>query len=232
MVIDLKRCDGCIGLKTSPQCTQACIMGHQAPVGMKWIEVFEFKRELGGSYFMPVPCQHCENAPCTNVCPVGATFSTPEGVVLVDQTRCIGCRLCMAACPYQRRFFNWGDPQVPPETRSAKYDLHRQVPAIKGTVMKCSFCVDMARNGSVPFCVAGCPRSALWFGDLEEDIATNSRDIVKLSRFMAENEAFRFKEELGTHPRVYYLPGHGQNVGRNPYQTGLLPASWPWGGKK
>jgi molybdopterin-containing oxidoreductase family iron-sulfur binding subunit len=228
MVINLRRCDGCIGLNLPPQCTQSCILGHYGPVGMQWIEVFEHEFEQGGSYFLPAPCQMCQNAPCVNVCPVAATFTTPEGLVLIDQKRCIGCRLCMAACPYQRRFFNWGDPVIPPEALFAEYSVERQVPAIKGTVMKCDFCPDMARAGLVPYCVSGCPRKAIWFGDLEEDMATNTEEIVKLSRFLAENQAYRFKEDLGTKPRVYYLPGYGQDVGRTPYQTGLLKVTWPW----
>ncbi|MBI4297768.1 MAG: 4Fe-4S dicluster domain-containing protein [Chloroflexi bacterium] len=229
MVINLRRCDGCIGLNLPPQCTQACILGHYVPHGMQWIQVFEYKFEMGGSYFMPTPCMQCENAPCNNVCPVGATFTTPEGVVLIDQKRCIGCRICMAACPYNRRFFNWGDPDLPPEALFAEYDIERQVPAIRGTVMKCGFCAHMARQGMVPFCVAGCPRRAIWYGDLEEDIATDTKEVVQFSRFLAENQAFRLKEELGTKPRVFYLPGYGQDVGRTPYQTGLRPVTWPWG---
>ncbi|MBI4294624.1 MAG: 4Fe-4S dicluster domain-containing protein [Chloroflexi bacterium] len=227
MVINLRRCDGCTGLNLPPQCTNGCILGHLSPVGMQWIEVFEYKFEHGGSYFLPAPCMHCENAPCNNVCPVGATFTTPEGAVLIDQNRCIGCRLCMAACPYQRRFFNWGEPKQPPMAREMKYSPEHQLPAKKGTVMKCDFCPDMAREGGVPYCIMSCPRRALWYGDLEEDIATNSRDVVQLSRFLAENQAFRLKEELGTKPRVYYIPGHGQDVGRSPYDGSLRPVSWP-----
>lgn len=229
MVINLRRCDGCLGLNLPPQCTQACLLGHYAPSGMKWIEVFEYKFKQGGSYFVPTPCMHCENAPCVNVCPVAATFTTPEGVVLIDQKRCIGCRICMAACPYDRRFFNWGQPQIPAEALRIPYDPERQVPAIRGTVMKCIFCPHLSKEGLVPFCVSGCPRRAIWFGDLEEDIATNTKEVVPLSRFLAENQSFRLKEELGTKPRVYYLPGYGQDVGRNPYQTGLRPNIWPWG---
>lgn len=227
MVINLRRCDGCIGLGLPPQCTQSCILGHHVPVGMEWIQVYEYEFERGGTYFLPAPCMMCENSPCVNVCPVGATFHTPEGLVLIDQQRCIGCRLCMAACPYQRRFFNWGSPKIPSAATSYQYSVERQVPAIKGTVMKCDFCPDMAREGVVPFCISGCPRKAIWYGDLEEDIATNSEEVVKLSRYLAKNQAYRFKEELGTQPRVFYVPGHGQDVGRNPYQSGLRKVTWP-----
>lgn len=227
MVIDLKKCDGCTGLGLSPQCTASCIRGHYVPVGMHWIQVLEYHFELGGSYFFPIPCMQCENAPCVNVCPVAATFTTPEGVVLIDQKRCIGCRFCMAACPYSRRFFNWGAPQQPLEARTANYSVETQTPAIKGTVMKCNFCPHLAREGLLPYCGAGCPRKALYFGDLEEDIATNGTEMVKVSRFLAQNQAFRYKEELGTQPRVYYLPGYGQEAGRTPYQGELLKVTWP-----
>ncbi|MBI2957452.1 MAG: 4Fe-4S dicluster domain-containing protein [Chloroflexi bacterium] len=231
MIIDLRRCDGCIGLNMAPQCTQACILGHQLPEGMQFIQVFEYDLPRGGTYFLPAPCMQCQNAPCLNVCPVGATFATPEGVVLIDQQRCIGCRICMAACPYSRRFFNWGTPKQPAAAATQKYDLDMQTPAIKGTVMKCSFCQNLARTGLVPYCASGCPRKAIYYGDLEEDLATNTKEVIQVSTFLAHNQGFRLKEELNTQPRVYYIPGHGEAVGRSPYQNGLKQVTWPWGGK-
>src|SRR3990170_4634380 len=147
MIIDLRACDGCQSTGKPPRCTAACIEGHFAPEPMEWIEVYEAELPGGGTQFMPTPCQQCQNPPCVNVCPVAATFSTPEGTVLIDQERCIGCRICMAACPYDRRFFNWGDAPIPPEALLADYSPEHQVPAKKGTVMKCDFCPDMARTG-------------------------------------------------------------------------------------
>ena len=228
MAIDLRRCDGCQGIDLPPQCTQACIEGHFAPEPMEWVEVYEHDLPGGGTQFVPTPCQQCQNAPCNNVCPVGATFATPEGVVLIDQERCIGCRICMAACPYDRRFFNWGDAPVPPEARFVRYDPEHQVGAKKGTVMKCDFCPDMARAGKLPYCAQACPSNAIYYGDLEEDIATNGGEVVKLSLFLSENSAYRLKEDLGTKPRVYYIPGYGQAVGRDPYRRGRKPTTWPW----
>jgi molybdopterin-containing oxidoreductase family iron-sulfur binding subunit len=229
MIIDLRKCDGCQSVNLPPQCTTACIEGHFAPEPMQWIEVFEHELEGDGTRFVPTPCQHCQNPPCVNVCPVGATFSSPEGLVLIDQDRCIGCRICMAACPYDRRFFNWGDPPIPPEANVAAYDLEVQVPARKGTVMKCDFCPDMVRSGTLPFCIQGCPHLAIYYADLEEDLATNGRELLSVSRFLAENDAFRLKEELGTQPRVFYIPGHGEEVGRtDPTRGGFLPIQWPW----
>lgn len=228
MIVDLRYCDGCQSQGTPPQCTTACIEGHYAPQPMEWIQVYEGDLAGGGTQFIPAPCQQCQNPPCVNVCPVGATFSTPEGTVLIDQGRCIGCRLCMAACPYDRRFFNWGEPPVPPEALLSDYSVEVQAPAIRGTVMKCDFCPDMVRGGALPFCVQGCPNDAIWYGDLEEDVATNGKAIVSASRFLSENSAYRLKENLGTDPRVYYIPGHGELIGRDPYQRGRMATKWPW----
>ena len=230
MVIDLKKCEGCVTIDAPPLCTQACISMHYVPNGQEWIQVFEAKLPGGGKYFLPVPCMHCENAPCVNVCPVAATYHTKEGIVLVDHNRCIGCRMCMAACPYQRRFFNWGQPELPPEAALATYSPEFPVPAVVGTVMKCVLCANMVRVGKLTACVTGCPMRALYIGDLNEDIASNGREVVKLSKFLDENSAFRLKEDLGTQPRVWYLPGHGQEFGHKPDDVReMLPVKWDWG---
>jgi len=228
MIIDLRYCDGCQSVGSPPRCTAACVEGHLLPEPMQWIEVLEYELEGEGTRFVPIPCQHCQNPPCVNVCPVGATFSTPEGIVLIDQERCIGCRICMAACPYDRRFFNWGEPPVPAEANLASYNLEAQVPALKGTVMKCDFCPDMVRAGTLPYCIQACPNQAIYYGDLEEDLATNGRHLVSMATFTADNNAFILKEELGTEPRVFYIPGHGEAVGRAPSASGRLPTVWPW----
>jgi molybdopterin-containing oxidoreductase family iron-sulfur binding subunit len=228
MIIDLRNCDGCQSVGKPPQCTLACIQGHYAPEPMEWIQVFESTLPGGGTQFIPAPCQQCQNPPCTNVCPVGATFGTPEGSILIDQDRCIGCRICMAACPYDRRFFNWGDPPVPPEAMLAGYDVEHQTPAKKGTVMKCDFCPDMARAGTLPYCAQACPNNAIYYGDLEQDIATNGDQVVAVGRFLSEHQAYNLKEDLGTKPRVYYIAGHGELVGRDSFKKGRLPTVWPW----
>ncbi|MFV2000653.1 MAG: 4Fe-4S dicluster domain-containing protein [Acidimicrobiia bacterium] len=228
MIIDLTKCDGCQSQGTPPQCTTACIEGHFAPQPMEWIEVYEAEIAGGGTQFIPTPCQQCENPPCVKVCPVGATFPTPEGTVLIDQERCIGCRICMAACPYDRRFFNWGTPPIPPEAALADYNPDHQVPASRGTVMKCDFCPEMARDGTLPYCVQACPNDAIWYGDFEEDIATNGRTVVKATKLISDNSGYRLKEHLGTKPRVYYLPGHGEDAGRSPEDEGRMPTEWPW----
>ena len=230
MIIDLRKCEGCTTIDAPPQCTQACIQEHFVPQGQQWIEVFEEELPTGGTSFMPAPCYQCENAPCVNVCPVGASYHSPEGIVLIDHNRCIGCRLCMAACPYQRRFFNWGQPKVPPEAAFANYSPEYPVPAKRGTVIKCMFCAHRAREGKLPACVEGCPMKALYFGDLNEDIATNGAELVQLRRFLGENNAFRYKEDLGTQPRVWYIPGHGEAFGHHSRShKERLPNRWPWG---
>ena len=94
--------------------------------------------------------------------------------------------------------------------------------------MKCDFCPDMARAGRPPYCVQGCPNHAIYYGDLEEDLATNTVQVVSFSRFRTDNAAYRLKEDLGTEPRVYYIPGYGQNVGRDPYKAGRQATVWPW----
>jgi Fe-S-cluster-containing dehydrogenase component len=233
MLIDLRRCDGCVGLDLPPQCTQACIWSRYVPEGQQWIEVFEQPMShLPGAprQFMPLPCVQCQNAPCVNVCPVGATFHTAEGTVLIDQERCIGCRLCMAACPYDRRFFNWGDPVQPAFVSEAPYDPETQVPAMRGTVMKCDFCPEMTREGGLPWCVTGCPRGAIYIGDLEEDVASNGGRPVRFSQLIHDNGAYRYKEELGTKSRLFYIDGRGEladtDTGDGELRTDHL--EWPW----
>jgi molybdopterin-containing oxidoreductase family iron-sulfur binding subunit len=241
MIIDLRRCDGCQSQGTPPQCTEACNDGHFIPEPMEWIEVYEHElsdeakfslegREpdlpIDGTRFIPTPCQQCQNAPCVNVCPVGATWSTPEGVVLIDQERCIGCRMCMAACPYERRFFTWSDPPIHPDSIFVEPSPEHQVPLKKGVVAKCDFCPEMARAGRLPFCAQACPQNAIYYGDLEEDLATNGVEVVRASTFMAEHSATHYKEELGTRPRVFYIPGHGELAGRDATDRGRLPVRW------
>ena len=206
-------------------------MMHFVPKGQEWIQVYEVELPGGGTSFMPTPCFQCENAPCVNVCPVGATYHDKDGIVLIDQHRCIGCRMCMAACPYQRRFFNWGTPELPPEAAFAEYSPYYPIGGIKGTVSKCAFCPHLLHDGKLPSCVTGCPMKALYMGDLNEDIASNGVEVVKLSKFLDDNDAFRYKEGLGTQPRVWYLPGHGQDFSRKPDDSRQYkPPTWSWGG--
>lgn len=216
MVIDLAKCEGCRTIGRSPGCQEACQKEHFVPEGQEWIAVPEKELPGGGTYFMPSPCMHCENAPCESVCPVGATYHNDQGLVLINHDRCIGCRFCMAACPYDRRYFNWGDPEpLPPEAALVEYAPEYPVPSHRGTVNKCMFCAHRLRHGKLPACVEGCPMGALYMGNLTTDLASNGHETVVLSQMLSDRDAVRYKEDKGTRPRVYYLPGHGQEFGRS-----------------
>lgn len=215
-IIDLKKCDGCEGLRTGPQCCAADRSTYHSQKGKEWITVNKVTKKDGSSYWMPLPCMHCENAACVRVCPVGATYHDDNGTVLVDHRKCIGCRMCMSACPYQRRYFNWEETEITPKEAFSQYSPEFPVPRPKGTVEKCVLCASFTKDGKLPACIAGCPRGAMYFGDLERDVASNGNEVVALKKMLTENNAYRYKEELGTSPRVYYLPGHGQEQGREP----------------
>jgi len=206
MVIDLRTCDGC------KACTTSCQTRHQLRPEQTWINVYEMKDADGGTFNMPRPCMMCEDAPCMYICPVGANIRTDEGLVLVDTDACVGSRACMAACPYEARYFNWADP-LPQKRLPMASSPQMPVPE-KGTVGKCVFCADRLPHGELPACVSGCPMGVLYIGDLVTDTAVNGQGTaVVLSDFLRANDAVRYKEELGTNPRVYYILGHGQTLG-------------------
>lgn len=205
MVFDLRRCDGC------KKCTTACQEKHYLPAEQEWIKVYTLRDRSGIEYSMPRLCMHCEDAPCVRVCPVAATFVNQDGLVLVDQDKCIGCRLCMAACPYEARYFNWVEPTVkPPLPTTATPEFPS--PQQKGTVGKCVLCVHNIKDGILPYCVDACTMGAIYVGDLDADVATNGSETVRLSTFLSQNNAVRLKEELNTRPRVYYIAGHGEDL--------------------
>ena len=206
MVIDLRTCDGCA------MCTRSCQQRHGLREEQTWIKVYPMKDSSGGTFNMPRPCMMCEDPPCLKVCPVGATLRTDEGLVLVDTDACVGSRACMAACPYEARYFNWAEPL--PLKRMPMANVPQMPVPKKGTVGKCVLCADRLPQGELPACVAGCPMGVLFVGDLVTDLAVNSfGKSVVLSEFLRANDAVRYKEELGTNPRVYYILGHGQNLG-------------------
>jgi Fe-S-cluster-containing dehydrogenase component len=201
MVVDLSKCDGC------KKCTDACQKMHLTPPEREWIRVFKMQdaRETT-PYFFPKPCFHCDNPPCTKVCPVGATFKRQDGIVLIDNERCIGCRFCIAACPYSTRYFNWGKPDNSSEAAQA-YSPEAGFPRRIGTAEKCDFCPEMLEAGLLPHCASGCAMGALYFGDQNEDAVTNAKgETEQLSKLLKDRAGYRFMEELGTEPRVYYLP--------------------------
>ncbi len=204
-IIDLRRCDGCA------ECTTACQTEHFLPAHQEWIRVYRLTDASGGDYFLPVMCQMCERPPCVQVCPVTATYRTADGPIAIDQSVCIGCRMCMAACPYGVRTFNWDEPvDVPAEARHDGPEL--QIPQVQGTVGKCDNCAHLAREGELPACVSKCGMEAVYIGDLVTDVATNGRETVGLSQYLREHDVYRLKEHLGTEPRVYYVAGHGQDL--------------------
>ena len=211
-VIDLDRCDGC------RKCTEACQTEMYVPPAwggelqydgrQPWIQVFD----VGGGVSMPVPCQNCQNAPCAKVCPVGATYYSEDHIVLIDQNRCIGCRYCLAACPYQRRFFNWFDPPMTEQEKKIPYSPDYNIPHRKGVAEKCIWCRHRTKMGMVPACVDACRKagmSALWFGDASQDTVSDGEQTVSLSQMLKGRGAYHLKDELGTLPSVIYLPPKG-----------------------
>ena len=215
MVIDLDRCTGCQG------CVVACKAENNIPsVGLEeahkgrvlsWMQVLaEPSEESPGEVkrFIPRPCLQCEDPPCTKVCPVYATYKNPEGIVAQIYGRCIGCRFCMAACPYNAKFFNWHEYQHPEPGQNPDVSLRPS-----GVVEKCTFChhrLQKAREQAAAekrplrpgeyttACQDACPARAIAFGDL-----TDPRSEV--ARQARSPRAFRLQESLGTKPKVIYL---------------------------
>lgn len=196
MVIDLSRCTGCHA------CAMACKAQNGTPPGVWWSHVET--REVGTypnarMVFLPLLCMHCNNAPCVEVCPTGATYKRQDGIVAVDYDKCMGCKYCIAACPYGARVFV--DEIRPYYTEfgltpyeQMMYQKHR-----RGVVEKCNFCMDRVEQGEQPACVATCPAYARVFGDLDDPRS-------EVSRLIAERQAVQLLPELGTDPSVYYLP--------------------------
>ena len=140
---------------------------------------------------------HCENAPCIPVCPTEATWKEKDGIVVVDYDWCIGCRYCEAACPYEARRFNWGEPVVPSKDLNTNQHYLGNRRKTKGVMEKCTFCIQKTRAGENPACVDACPTGARVFGNLL-DPNSEIRKIIKTKK------VFRLKEELGTEPKFWY----------------------------
>lgn len=199
MVVDLSKC------KNAKKCVDSCDKHHNLTPDRPYIKVLEIKdNEKSSPYWMPKKCFQCDNPPCVKVCPVGATFKRTDGIVLIDNERCIGCRFCMAACPYSARVFNWGKP--PEGKLDIPYSPETSLPSKMGTVAKCDFCPDMLRHNKLPHCVTACPNGVIYFGDEIDDTVTNGEETVRLSKLLRDKAGYRYMEELGTKPRVYYLP--------------------------
>lgn len=203
MVIDLSKC------RNARKCMTACQSHHQLHPEQHQLNVLQMQdSENTAPYFMPKPCQHCDNPPCTKVCPVDATFKRQDGIVLIDNERCIGCRFCIAACPYSARIFNWTEPKDAEKYKNITYNIEANVPQKKGTISKCVFSADCLREGKLPSCVKACPNGVYYFGDKNEDAVTNGTtgETVRFSELIKDNAGYTLMEELGTKPRVFYLP--------------------------
>lgn len=206
MVIDLRKCVGC------KACTIACIAENVLPPGVAYRPVIE--EEIGrypnvSRRFIPRPCMQCENPPCVPVCPVNATWKREDGIVVIDYRACIGCRYCLVACPYNARYFDFGEyysqgtPRHMDYEHRSSFEYHgewerRGDESPIGNARKCHFCIHRIENGELPACVATCIGRATYFGD-----ANDPKNLV--SRLMAKPNVMRLREELGTEPKVYYL---------------------------
>src|SRR5450759_4435225 len=200
MVIDLAKC------KNARKCVEACQEGHLLPKDHEWMKLFLLQDDTTTArYWFPRPCFHCDKPMCVSVCPVGATYKRDDGIVLIDNERCIGCKFCMTGCPYSVRVFNWKDPEVKVSAGHV-YDPETAIPQVEGTVGKCVFCADKLRKNELPRCVSACPMGVLYFGDLNEDTVTNGEETLRFSKLMTDRAGYRYREELGTLPSVYYLP--------------------------
>jgi molybdopterin-containing oxidoreductase family iron-sulfur binding subunit len=201
MVIDLKRCVGC------QTCAVACKIANNLPQDNWWNRILTIGGEIidtaSGDYpnnkmsWNPISCQHCENPACTRACPVGATYKDEEtGIVHQDYDKCIGCRMCIAACPYTGvRSFNWDEPKYLLDfaVGDANVPAHQ-----KHTVEKCIFCAHRIANGETPACMVLCPGRARHWGDLDDPAS-------EVSQLITTREWKQLLPEEGTNPSVYYL---------------------------
>ncbi len=212
--LDLSKCIGC------RKCVYACVEenNQSREPQVQWIQVLQMEKIKGidfshsnvhynpekvpeeGYFYVPVQCQQCENPPCVKVCPVKATWKEQDGIVVVDYNWCIGCRYCMAACPYGARHFNWREPSFQDEEINTNMHYLGNRLRMKGVVEKCTFCIQRTREGKYPSCVEICPVGARKFGNL--------LDSESEIRYILENKrVLILKEELNTQPKFYYFFG-------------------------
>ncbi len=212
--LDLSRCIGC------RRCVYGCVAenNQSRDPQIHWIRVLQMNKEKGvdieeaqpyynpslvpeaGHFYMPVQCHQCRLPPCVKVCPVQATWKERDGIVVIDSNWCIGCRYCMAACPYGARHFNWRAPGLPAAEMNPDTHYLGNRPRPVGVVEKCTFCIQRVREqpGRYPACVEACPTGTRKFGNL--------LDPDSEIRYIIENKrVFIFKEDLNTQPQFYYF---------------------------
>jgi Fe-S-cluster-containing dehydrogenase component len=197
-------------------CVEACINENNLDrkAATQYIRIFEMKNgsidldhadaayqhevPAEGHFYLGTQCFQCADPPCVKVCPVGATWQEPDGITVIDYDWCIGCRYCMAACPYWARRFNWGEPEVPAEEVNTNQHYLGNRARKKGVVEKCTFCIHRTRQGRLPACAEACPTGARIFGNL---LDPNS----EIRWVLANKRIFRLKEDLKTEPRFWYF---------------------------
>ncbi len=206
MVIDTRKCVGCHA------CTVACMAENKLPPGVVYRPVIT---EHKGSYprqvvrFFPRPCMQCDNPSCVSVCPVRATWKRPDGVVIIDYDKCIGCRYCLTACPYGARTSDFGNyytehtPQIQPYEQLESFEYNKawnrkNHDSPVGNARKCHFCLHRIEQGLLPQCVTTCIGRANYFGD-----ANDAKSLV--AEMARSSNQVRLLEEKGTKPAVIYL---------------------------
>ncbi len=207
--ISLSLCNG------NRACVHACVAENNQgrDPAIQYIKVIELDRgtldlEKGdlyyegtvpkpGKVYLPMQCNQCDNPPCVRVCPVEATWKEPDGIVAIDYDWCIGCRYCMAACPYEARRFNFVTPKVPKRDVNPHQGYLSNRIRPRGVVEKCHFCMHRTRAGAFPACMEACTTGARSFGNLEDPDSD-------VSRILRDKRVFVLREELNTVPRVFY----------------------------
>lgn len=197
--VKLNRCIGC------HTCSLACKMQNNIPDGMLWNRVLTENCDVvdgaEGTYpnlkrtYLPLACQHCQNAPCQKVCPTGATYTDATGRVEINYSKCIGCRMCAAACPYNARVFNWSEGS---RITGFEYGDASVKARPKGVMEKCTMCTPRVTKGLEPMCVAACPTRARVFGDLDDPES-------EISQLLAKGNVRHLLEEKGTKPSIFYV---------------------------